>query len=184
MRGYLMSLMVGLALVLAGCGGMKIDDVSRPEPVFRIEDYFQGKSAATGMFVDRFGKVRRQFVVDLDGVWDGQRLTLTEDFRYDDGETERRVWVFARQPDGSYEGRADGVIGTGRAQARGNAFNLRYRFSLKVGEDRWEVDFDDWMFLQPDGVVLNRASVTKLGFEIGTVIVSFRRLNDGRPAAG
>lgn len=184
MRKFLMPMMICLALVLSGCGGMKIDEVARAEPVFRIEDYFQGRSAATGMFVDRFGKVRRQFVVDLDGVWDGRQLRLTEDFRYDDGETERRVWTFVRQADGTYEGRADGVIGTGRAEARGNAFNLRYRFALKVGDDRWEVDFDDWMFLQPDGVVLNRAAVTKFGIDIGTVFVSFRRLNGGPSAGG
>ena len=46
---------------------------------------------------------------------------------------------------------------------------------LKVGDDRWRVAFDDWMFLQPGGIVLNRATVTRWGIEVGTLTVSFAK---------
>ncbi len=35
--------------------------------------------------------------------------------------------------------------------------------------------FNDWMFLQEDGVVINRARVSKLGFTIGEVTLFFRK---------
>jgi len=43
------------------------------------------------------------------------------------------------------------------------------------------VHFNDWMFLQPTGVLLNRARVTKFGVEIGTVTLSFS--NQTNPAS-
>jgi hypothetical protein len=37
------------------------------------------------------------------------------------------------------------------------------------------VKFDDWMFLQPDGILMNRARVTKWGIAIGEVTLMFQR---------
>ncbi len=50
--------------------------------------------------------------------------------------------------------------------------------NLKVGDGTWEVKFDDWMFLQPDGVLLNRATVSKFGLELGVVTLSFSRVEE------
>ena len=38
------------------------------------------------------------------------------------------------------------------------------------------VHFDDWMYLQPDGVLLNRAYVSKWGIDIGSVTLAFKRV--------
>ena len=35
--------------------------------------------------------------------------------------------------------------------------------------------FDDWLFLQEDGVLLNRASIKKFGIELAVVTISFSR---------
>ncbi len=37
------------------------------------------------------------------------------------------------------------------------------------------VDFDDWMFLQPDGVLLNRAKIGNFGFNLGGRFLSVSR---------
>ena len=164
-----------LLTLLTGCSGMKPEDFADREPRFRIEEYFAGKTRAWGIFQDRFGTLRRQFVVDIDGTWDGETLTLVEDFVYDDGETEQRVWRITKSGAHSYEGRADGVIGIAKGESYGNALNWRYDFALKVGDSLWNVHFDDWMFLQGDGVMINRASVTKFGIELGQVTIAFRK---------
>ena len=39
----------------------------------------------------------------------------------------------------------------------------KYKFKLNVGEDIWTVRFDDWMFLQADGVLLNKATAYRWG---------------------
>ena len=160
---------------------MKPEDFAGREPRFRIEDYFRGKTRAWGIFQDRFGTLRRQFVVDIDGTWDGETLMLVEDFAYDDGKTEQRTWQIRKTGEHSYEGHADGVIGAAQGLSYGNALNWNYRFALRVGESTWNVIFDDWMFLQDDGVMINRAEVTKFGFQLGELTIAFRKDRD--PAA-
>ena len=127
------------------------------------------------MFEDRFGNLKREFTVDLEGDWDGTTLTLIEDFLYSDGETEQRIWRITRTGDGTYEGRADDVVGVANGIARGKALNWSYDLMLKVGDSRIKVSFNDWMFLQPDGVLINKADVSKFGITIGTVTLFFQK---------
>lgn len=156
-----------------------MEDFAGREPAFLPEVFFEGRTRAWGIFEDRFGRVRRQFVVDIVGEWDGQTLTLVEDFTYDDGETEQRIWTIRKLADNLYEGRADGVLGVARGERAGNAMNWRYDFDLRLRDRSLRVHFDDWMLLQPGGVMINRATVSKLGFELGQATIFFQR----QPAA-
>ena len=161
---------------ISGCSTMKPEDFAGREPTLLIEDYFAGRTKAWGIFQDRFGQLRRQFEVDIEGTWDGETLTLVEDLLYDDGETERRIWRIKKLGEHTYEGRADDVIGFAKGLAYGNALNWTYRYGLKVGDDTWDVTFDDWLFLQSDGVLINRAEVSKFGIKLGEVTLAFRKL--------
>lgn len=140
-----------------------------------LEDYFLGETSAYGLFEDRFGKVRRQFKVDITGELEGNRLTLTENFLYDDGERETRIWEIDVLGDGRYRGTAGDVTGIAEGQVSGNAFNWKYKVDLKVGGSTWNVGFNDWMFLMQDDVLINRAYVTRYGIEIGQVTIAFRK---------
>ena len=165
-------------LFLAGCSTMTITDVSQKKPDLILEQYFLGRTFASGIFEDRFGNVRRQFTVDIDGTWDGRTLTLTEDFTFDDGESETRVWTIEKMRPGSYIGTADDVIGVAKGTVLGNTLNWKYDMRLKVGGSRVKVHFDDWMFLQSNGVLINKATVSKLGLDIGRVTIAFTRKAD------
>ena len=174
---------IAFALVaLSGCTDMKPTDFSDNRPVLRIEDYFAGQTKAWGIFEDRFGDLRRQFVVDIEGTWDGTELVLDERFQYSDGEIDRRVWTIRKLDDHNYEGRAGDVIGTAKGQAYGNALNWRYDMDLDIGESILRVHFNDWMFLQEDGILVNRARVSKFGIEIGEVTLFFQK--SGRQVDG
>lgn len=175
--------LIGLSL-LAGCSAMKPEDFAGKEPRLVLEDYFLGRSKAWGIFQDRFGTLRRQFEVDIEGRMEDGTLVLVEDFLYDDGERERRVWRIERTGEHGYRGTADGVIGVAEGEAYGNALNWTYRFALKVGEGTWEVTFDDWLFLQSDGMLINRAEVRKFGLLLGEVTLAFRKLPDQAAEAG
>jgi hypothetical protein len=168
-----------VVFAITGCSSMKAEDFAGNEPRFKLEEFFDGQSRAWGIFEDRFGNLRRQFTVDIDGTWDGETLTLVEDFVYDDGELEQRIWEITPVGEHGYEGSAEGVVGSASGSAYGNALNWQYYFDLNVGDRTINVLFDDWMFLQPDGeTMINRARVTKWGFEIGTASIFFKRLND------
>ena len=160
---------------LSGCSGMALDSFKDAKPELVLEDYFKGRTEAWGIFEDRFGKLRRQFKVTIDGTWDGKTLTLDERFKYDDGETDQRIWRITKLNKGKYEGTAADVIGIATGEASGNALNWRYDMDLKVGDGSFKVTFNDWMFLQSDGVLINRARVSKLGVEIGSVTLFFKK---------
>lgn len=83
-----------------------------PPSRFRLEAYFLGTTRAKGIFQDRFGTLRRQFDVAIEGRWDGRTLTLVEEFAYDDVEAERRVRRIGPVGANGYRGQADGVVGT------------------------------------------------------------------------
>ncbi len=166
---------LGLFL-LSACGTtMKLEDFNSTTPALQLEDYFEGSSKAWGLFEDRFGNVRTQFWVDIKGTWDGKTLILNEDFLYANGDTEQREWIIEKTGPNTYQGVTENVIGVATGETSGNAFNWRYDFNLDVDGDTWKVHFDDWMFLQKDGVLLNKATVTRWGFKIGTVFISFTK---------
>ena len=96
-----------LTLLLGGCSSMDLQELARTRPTLDLFDYFDGQTRAWGVFQGRNGELKRQFVVDIQGVVDGDQLTLTEDFAYADGETSQRVWRIRREPGGSYTGSAD-----------------------------------------------------------------------------
>jgi hypothetical protein len=160
---------------IGGCNSMTTDKFANTQPELLIEEYFEGRTMAWGLFEDRFGTVQRQFAVTIDGEWDGTTLVLNEDFVYSDGETENRVWTLTKTDDMNYTGSTENSIGMATGTRSGNSFNWKYDFNLKVGDGYWQVKFDDWMFLQPDGVLLNKATVTRWGFKLGTVYLSFRK---------
>ena len=143
---------------------------------FRLEDFFAGRSTAWGLFQDRSGKIRRRFQIEARGVWEFGTLTLTEDFTYDDGQTERRVWRIRQTGDDRYEGVADDVIGAARGTVTGNALHWTYRFALKLGRRSITVHFDDWLLRLDDDLLINRAQVSKFGLRIGDVTCVFRKL--------
>ena len=169
------ALLTLVTLLLGGCNGMQIEDFRQTQPEFILEDYFQGNTRAWGLFEDRFGNIQRQFVVVINGTWDGSTLVLNEDFIYNDGAGENRVWSVTKTGDKTYQGTTEHVVGAAVGTREGNAFNWNYEFNLQVGDDVWKVRFDDWMFLQPNGVLLNTATVTRWGIKLGTVFLSFSK---------
>ena len=56
---------------------------------------------------------------------------------------------------------------------KGNAFRWGYTLKLPVDGRIIEVQFDDWMYLMTDKVMLNKAVMSKFGFKLGEVTLSF-----------
>ncbi len=171
-------LMCFCVIVLAGCSSMKPQDFAGREPRLVLEDYFLGQTKAYGIFEDRFGNLRSQFTVDITGRMEGNELILEEDFLFDDGSTDRRVWRIKRTGENGYEGRAGDVKGVAEGEAYGNALYWTYLVDLKMGERTVTVRFKDWLYLQPDGVLVNRADVSKFGIRLGEVSIFFRRVSE------
>jgi hypothetical protein len=163
------------ALALCGCAGPQPADYAAQRPLFDFKRYFDGTLLAHGLVSDRSGKVVRRFVVTMRCDWVGDSGTLDEQFVYDDGERQNRVWHVRRLADGSMVGTADDVVGQASGTSSGSAFNWRYTLRLPVGGTVYEVQFDDWMHLIDERTVLNKAVMSKFGVRVGEVLLSFSR---------
>lgn len=67
------------------------------------------------------------------------------------------------------------MVGTANGQTRGNAFRWTYTLALPVDGKVYNVDLDDWMYLIDDRVMLNRATMSKLGVRLGEITLSFTK---------
>ena len=165
------------AVLLAGCASPQIADYANEKPVLDMRQYFNGTIDAYGVFTDRSGKVVKRFTVVMDCKWTGlpgQEVgVLDEAFTYSDGTQDRRVWTLKRGADGKYTGTAGDVLGEASGEEKGNAFRWGYTLKLPVDGKIFEVQFDDWMYLMNDKVMLNKAAMSKFGFRLGEVTLSF-----------
>ncbi len=161
--------------LLVSCAGVDPQRYANEKPALALEAYFNGPVDAWGVVHDRGGAVIRRFTVRMTGTWRGNTGTLDEDFFYSDGVTEKRVWTIVKTGPGRYQGRADDVIGVANGQAAVNALNWRYTLRLPVGDTRYDIEFDDWMYLVDEEVMINKAVMTKFGIRVGEVLISFRK---------
>ena len=157
------------------------EDQALSERDFNLEEFFEGKTRAYGQFQDIFGTARRSFVVDILGEWDGQVLRLTENFVYEDGSTEQRVWTLNKSGEDTWIGTAPGVFGEARGQEDGDRFNWRYTINLPIpsadgSTDTIKVTFDDWMWLLAEDRVFNKAYMSRAGIALGDVSIMFEKL--------
>ena len=161
---------------LAGCAG-KVDSVhyASEKPRLDLQQYFNGTLDAWGMFQDRSGKVVKRFKVVMRCSWDGDVGTLDEDFVYSDGTTQKRVWTLRKTGPDRFVGTAADVVGEAVGTTSGNTLHWNYVLALPVDGKVYNVRFDDWMFLMDDRVMLNRASMSKFGFHLGDVTLSFTK---------
>ena len=173
-RRVLCTAATAAALLLGACASSPTPaDYTNEKPVFDLRSYFNGEITAHGIFTDRSGKVVRRFTVLMKCQWTGDEGVLDEAFSYSDGKTERRVWKLKKLPGGKYTGTADDVVGTAQGESAGNALRWAYTLRLPVDGKVYEVQFDDWMYLMDERVMLNKAVMSKFGFRLGEVTLSF-----------
>jgi len=154
--------------ILSSCS-TTITEYSHTTPKFDMATFFNGPLTAYGMVQDRSGKVIRRFEADLVGSWQGGVGILEEDFLYDDGEEQRRVWYLKKHDGQYYSGTADDVVGSASGQAQGFAFNWHYTMAINVDDKVWNIDLDDWIYQLNETRLINRTVMTKWGFKVGEI---------------
>jgi Protein of unknown function (DUF3833) len=161
-------------LILGGCATVNVTDYAQETPKLDLKQYFNGVFNGHGVFMDRSGKIVKRFVVKMDCTWQGDVGTLDESFVYSDGTTQKRIWTIKKSGD-RYIGTASDVVGEAIGHASGNALRWQYVMALPVDGKTYHVDFDDWMYLVDGKVMLNKSVMSKFGFRLGEVILSFTK---------
>ncbi|MBC7416259.1 MAG: DUF3833 domain-containing protein [Herminiimonas sp.] len=162
--------------LLGGCATrVEPSHYAAEKPTLDLKRYFNGTLDASGMFQDRSGTVIKRFDVVITGTWKGDVGTLDEDFTYSDGTRQRRVWTLTKVAADRYTGTAADVVGQAEGVIAGNALRWKYTLALPVDGKVIDVQLEDWMYLMNERVMLNRAVMSKYGFHVGDITLSFAK---------
>lgn len=148
---------------------------SRTNDAFRIDRFFEGRSRGWGIVEDRFGTVRRTFVVDIEGFHDGGEFVMDESFLNGDGSRERRTWRVSPLHEGRFTARAHDVVGTAQGRLHGAVAHLRYSLRLDLGGRQVIVSLADRLMSVDRHTAIARARMSKWGVTLGHVTILFRR---------
>ena len=161
-------------ILLTGCmSGPSPEDRNDVTPPLVLENFLDGQTYAYGAF-ERGGILDRKFWVEIDGDWDGDVLTLDEHFLYDDGTTQRRVWEMERLSEGRFSGTAGDVIGSAEIETYGDAAYFEYLVDLLLSDGSTvRVRFNDRIYRLSEDMLMNRATVSKYGLDVGEVSLVF-----------
>lgn len=150
------------------------------KPPFVFESFFNGPIRAWGMVQNYRGNVIKKMTIDMIGTWHGQTGTLDETF-HENGQsnTAHRLWRIKRITKDTFEAQADDIIGTATGKIIGNALYWQYAMNVDVGGKMMVFDFDDWMWLMPDGVsVMNRSAMKKWGITVANITFFMQKNNE------
>ena len=170
--------LLGVLGGFTACGSTSLDDYQAREPAFAPEDFFNGALTAHGVVKDFSGTAIRHFSADIIGCWSEGVGTLDEDFVFDDGEQQKRVWTLTPNGSQTYVGTAGDVVGAGLARWHGNVMFLDYTLRIKLENGSIDVKIDDRMYRVSDNVVINESKMRKFGFEVGEILLTIIRHPD------
>lgn len=165
---------VAFALV-SGCSSVTVDDYASNTPVLVAEEFFDGQLTAHGVVKDRGGKVIRSFTADIKAYWRDGVGTLEEDFVFDDGEIDRRVWTLTPAGPNRYVGTAGDVVGEGEVTIAGNSMFLDYVLRIPYGDGTLDLRIDDRMYLVSPDVLINESRMVKFGLQVGEILLVIER---------
>lgn len=171
-RGFAALLLAGIA---GACATAPDFAAVQDQRGLVLERDFRGRSYAKGVFTNRVTGDKRGLTVVLDGSVRGDTLTLREAFTYSDGEKDVKTWVFVKTGPGTYSGTREDVVGQATIRTEGRGVRLSYDVDLPTSSGPVRVHFEDVIERNGEGVIVNRAIVSKFGVPIGDVDLVFGR---------
>lgn len=173
MKLHILIKSIFLCLALTSCTSISVSEYKNEKPKLILEEFLNGTIDAYGIFQDRSGKVIKRFECVIKASWKNNVGTLDENFKYSDGATSQRIWTITKLSAEEYSGTANDVVGKAQGSLSGNAFQWKYDLNLVVDGTNYVVSFDDWMFLMNEKIMLNQSKMSKFGFYLGTVSLTF-----------
>lgn len=171
--------MLALTLLAARFGGFsaqKPADYAADTPALDLREHLRGAIKCEGVIFGPLGRVASRFDADFEADWQGNRGTMHEHFRYDSSTRQDREWRLEIGNDGSIRAEAEDLVGQGRGQQVGSAAQLRYRIRLPDEAGGHVLSVTDWMYLTPEGVIVNRSQFRKFGIKVAELVATMRKV--------
>lgn len=150
-------------------------DYAKDTLQFDVREHLNGPIECEGVIYGPMGRVTSRFVGHFNATWDGNKGHMTEEFRYDSGTVQNREWHLTLGNDGRIKAEAPDVIGTGTGAQIGSAVQLNYRIKLPDEAGGHVLDTVDWMYLAPNGSIVNRSQFRKFGFKVAELVATMRK---------
>ncbi len=141
---------------------------------FDLRRHLNGPVDCEGVIYGPLGRVTSRFVARFDVSWDGNTGTMVERFVYDDGSEQERAWRLCLGNDGRIRATASDVEGEGQGVQSGDSVRLTYRLRLPEASGGHVLDVVDWMYLTPNGNIINRSQFRKFGIKVAELVATMR----------
>ncbi|MDC0011880.1 DUF3833 domain-containing protein [Octadecabacter sp.] len=180
------AIVVALILVKARFASFmaQVPDDYSDGPMFNMREVFNGPIECEGVIYGPTGRVTSRFEADFIASWDGNIGTVREEFRYDSGNVQHREWKFTLGNDGSIKAEAPDLVGVGTGQQHGSAVQLNYNIKLTDEAGGHVLAVNDWMYMTPNGNVMNRSQFRKFGIKVAELVATMRPKNAANLQAG
>jgi hypothetical protein len=178
----LIGALVMLALVLlrerfVGFGAQRPEDYTGGSDQIDLRKHLSGAIKCDGVIYGPTGRVVSRFTGDFMARWQGNRGVMQEHFAYDSGNIQDREWRLELGNDGSIRAEADDLVGIGHGRQLGSAARLCYRIRLPEEAGGHVLSVTDWMYLAPNGAVVNRSQFRKFGIKVAELVATMRRVD-------
>ncbi|MEM6888628.1 MAG: DUF3833 domain-containing protein [Pseudomonadota bacterium] len=150
------------------------EDYEDEHPEFDIRRHLNGPIQCEGVIYGPLGRVTSRFVADFDASWQGNTGLMKERFTYSDGSTQDREWRLTVDESGSIEATAPDVVGKGGGRQSGSSVLLRYQIRLPEASGGHVLSTVDWMYLTPNGTIMNRSQFRKFGIKVAELVATMR----------
>ena len=142
---------------------------------FDLRRHLNGEITCEGVIYGPTGRVASRFVGEFHAEWDGNRGVMKERFEYDSGSVQHREWHLQLGNDGQIRATAPDVEGEGTGMQMGPTVQLKYRLRLPADAGGHVLDTVDWMYLAPNGSIVNRSQFRKFGIKVAELVATMRR---------
>jgi hypothetical protein len=143
-------------------------------PSFDARTHLSGPILCEGVIYGPLGRVTSRFVADMHGTWAGNQGTLSEVFLYDSGAQQNRAWALTLGDSGALSATADDLVGTGIGHIAGPTVQMRYKIRLPAEAGGHVLNVVDWMYLMPNGTIMNRSQFRKFGIKVAELVATMR----------
>ncbi|WP_425101617.1 DUF3833 family protein [Tropicibacter sp. S64] len=160
----------------AGFMAQRPDDYAQDVRQIDIRRDLNGPLICEGVIYGPLGRVVSRFTGDFDVSWQGNRGVMTEHFKYESGGEQHRRWELTLGNDGTIRASAPDLVGEGTGAQRGGSVCLRYRIRLPEDSGGHVLDTTDWMYLTPNGTIVNRSQFCKYGLKVAELVATMRKV--------
>lgn len=150
------------------------EDYAQSGETFELTRHLNGPIDCDGVIYGPTGRVTSRFRAEFDAHWDGNQGGMREHFHYDTGVEQVRQWSLTLLEDGRIEATAPDVIGVGTGRQMGSAVVLNYRIKLPEQSGGHVLNAVDWMYLTPNGTIMNRSQLSKFGIQVAEIVAVMR----------